>query len=142
VHVKFLFLKLHPIYFLDACLAEEESTPDRLVLFFSFPSSPKSAPYSSGGTAPGTLHGIHLMGPGELPYTRLAPLIAVNTHPCPLMRTFLIWWFVCISPISSKGKNMPVNSASHSVRCSGEKMRKSTRKRQFVDSIPPRVSIQ
>ncbi|KAF9511629.1 hypothetical protein BS47DRAFT_1377112 [Hydnum rufescens UP504] len=67
---------LHPIYFLDACLAEEESAPDRLVLFFSFPSPAKSARYSSGGVAPGTLHGIHLMGPGELPYTRLMPLIA------------------------------------------------------------------
>ncbi|KDQ20856.1 hypothetical protein BOTBODRAFT_100718 [Botryobasidium botryosum FD-172 SS1] len=56
---------LPPTHFLDASLQEEQSVLSRLLLFFSFPQpSPTS-----------TLYGTRFIGPNELPFNMLKPLV-------------------------------------------------------------------
>ncbi|KAF8316106.1 ribosomal protein S5 domain 2-like protein [Clavulina sp. PMI_390] len=65
------FNLVDPTSFLDATAQEEESAPDRLHLIYSF-----SSLEPSKSSQPGKLHGFQLVGPGEVPFSRIKPLLA------------------------------------------------------------------
>ena len=63
--------QISPTHFLDATLPEQASTPLRLLLMFSFPSSTSTA----------RLQGMRTLGAGELTPAKLTELIKVRMRP-------------------------------------------------------------